>query len=333
DGDGYLEYLTRSSVGPTHQGWKDSGDAIVHNDGSLVRTPAGTCELQGYWYAAQQLMAIMCWALGAREDAKAYWRAARELKQRFNHDWWPQNVELPAMAMDADKQLVHAAGSNVGHCLASGILEEDRLPSVVGRLFQPDLFSGWGVRTLSSTHAAYDPLSYHRGSVWAVENATIAFGLRRFGFDARALDVAKGLFDLAQLYPDLRIPEAVGGYGRVERATPSVYPRANSPQLWNATSMPLLVHTLTGLQPVAPLDLLVVDPALPSWLPEIEIRGLRIAGAKVDLRFWRDRRGASHVKVLRRQGTIRLVRQPPLESTTVGLRDRFSALVDYVVHR
>ncbi|MGQ0642502.1 MAG: glycogen debranching N-terminal domain-containing protein [Gemmatimonadaceae bacterium] len=332
DGDGYLEYLTSSSIGPTHQGWKDSGDAVVHRDGSLARTPAATCELQGYWYAAQQVMAVMSWALGERGEAAAYWESAQDLKDRFNRDWWDDAEELPALAMDADKQPVRAASSNAGHVLACGILDGERIPRVVGRLFQPDMFSGWGIRTLSSAHRAYDPLSYHRGSVWAVENATIAFGLRRFGFDARAIDLAKGLFDLAALYPDMRIPETVGGYSRIERATPGLYPRANAPQLWNASAVPLLVHVLAGLQPVAPLDLLVVDPALPSWLPEIVIRNMRIRGAALDIRFWRDKRGASHVDVLRKRGTIHVVRQPPIESQFADWRDRFTALVDRVLH-
>jgi glycogen debranching enzyme len=332
DGDGYLEYQTRSPVGATHQGWKDSGDALVHRDGTLARTPAATCELQGYWYAAQQMMAIMSWTLGERDDATAHWESARDLKERFNVDWWADGDELPALAMDADKQLLRSAASNAGHCLACGIIDDTHLPRVVGRLFQPDMFSGWGIRTLSSDHIAYDPLSYHRGSVWAVENATIAFGLRRFGFDARALDLTQGLFDLAALYPDLRMPETVGGYSRIERQTPSVYPRACSPQLWNASAMPLLVHVLTGLQPVAPLELLVVDPALPSWLPEIVIRGLRLAGATADLRFWRDKRGASHVELLRKRGTLHLVRQPPIESRRVDWHDRFSALFDRLIH-
>jgi glycogen debranching enzyme len=332
DGDGYLEYLTRANIGPTHQGWKDSGDAIVHHDGSMAHTPIATCELQGYWYAAQQMMAVLSWALGERDDPADYWSSAKDLKERFNHDWWDASNDLPALALDADKMLVRSPSSNAGHCLACGILDNERVPRVVGRLFQPDMFSGWGIRTLSSEHVAYDPLSYHRGSVWAVESATIAFGLRRFGFDARALDLAQGLFDLASLYPDLRIPETVGGYSRIERATPGVYPRANAPQLWNASAMPLLVHVMAGLQPVAPLELLVVDPALPSWLPEIVIENMRIAGATLDLRFWRDKHGASHVQVLRKRGTVRLVRQPPVESLNTGWRDRFSALFDRVLH-
>ena len=332
DGDGYLEYRTRSSKGTKNQGWKDSGDAIVYEDGTPVPAPIATCELQGYWFAAQQLMAVMSWRMDARDDAKAYWRSAMELKERFNRDWWMESEGFFALAMDPEKRLVNAPSSNVGHCVASGIVDDEHLPRTVGRMFAPDMFNGWGIRTLSSKHVAYNPLSYHLGSMWAVEQATIAFGLRRFGFDTRALELARALFDLAQLYPEHRIPECVGGYARGERPFPGAYPRANTPQLWNASAFPLLVHTMLGLQPVAPLDLLVVDPVLPTWLPEVIVHDLRLAGATATVRFWRDEDGASHGQVLRKRGTLHLVKQPPLESLSAGVRDRFGALADTLMH-
>ena len=206
DGDGYLEYRTRSPHGPKNQGWKDSGDAVVYDDGSPVPVPIATCELQGYWYAAQQLMALLCAARGEWRDARAWLKAASELKSRFNREWWCDEEHFFALAMDADKRLIAAPGSNVGHCLAAGIIDSDRLETIAGRMFAPDLFSGWGVRTLSAHHACYDPISYHRGSVWAVEQATIAFGLRRYGMNGRVHQLAEALFDLAQLYPQYRIP-------------------------------------------------------------------------------------------------------------------------------
>ncbi|HEX9945138.1 MAG TPA: glycogen debranching N-terminal domain-containing protein [Thermoanaerobaculia bacterium] len=333
DGDGYLEYETKAPQGPKHQGWKDSGNAIVDEQGRPVPTPLGTCEIQGYWFAAQQLMAVLAWVMGERGDALAYLRSATDLKERFNRDWWLEDEGFPALALDPDKRPVRTIGSNAGHCLASGILSGEHVPRVVERLFAPDLFSGWGVRTLSTRHPSYAPLSYHRGSVWAVENATIALGLRRFGFDVRADELAGALFDLAQLYPEGRIPECVGGYDRWERPFPGAYPRANTPQTWNASAFPLLVHTLLGLQPVAALDLLVVDPALPSWLPEVIVRGLRIGGATATLRFWRDDSGASHAEILEKGGALRLLRQPPPESLQAGLLDRFRALIDGILHR
>jgi glycogen debranching enzyme len=333
DGDGYLEYETRSANGPKNQGWKDSGRAVVYPDGRPVPSPLGTCELQGYWFAAQQLMAVMSYAMGQRDDARAHWRSAQGLKERFNRDWWVEEDGFFALAMDAEKRLVRDIASNAGHCLATGIIDGAHLEPVVERLFASDMFSGWGIRTLSSLDRSYNPLDYHLGSIWAVENATIAFGLRRFGFDARALELVRAQLDLAALYPDHRVPECVGGYGRDERPAPGAYPRANAPQLWNASAMPLLVHTLLGLQPVGPLDLLVIDPVLPPWLPEVIVRDLRLAGATATLRFWRDRAGASHGEIVERRGTLHLVKQPPLEAVGIGIRDRLSAFVDGVMHR
>jgi glycogen debranching enzyme len=234
--------------------------------------------------------------------------------------------------MDPSKRLVRAITSNVGHCVACGIVSDDHLPAVVGRLFAPDMFSGWGIRTLSTRHASYDPLSYHRGTVWAVEQATIVFGLRRFGFDARALELTRAQFDLALLYPEHRIPECVGGYARGDQGTPGAYPRANTPQLWNASAFPLLVHTLVGLQPIAPLETLLISPVLPSWLPEIILHDLRIGQATATLRFWRDARGHSHWEVLQKRGTLRLIQQPPPESLSATASDRFRAVFDTLLH-
>jgi glycogen debranching enzyme len=330
DKDGYLEYHTRSTKGTKNQGWKDSGDAIVYDDGTPVPSPIGTCELQGYWFAAQELMAFLSAAMGQYDDAKAFWRSASDLKERFNRDWWDDGQGSIVLALDPDKRQVRAVTSNIGHCIACGIVSHEHLPRVVGRIFSPDMFSGWGVRTLSSTHRAYNPLSYHLGTVWAVEQGTIALGLRRFGFDARALELARALFDLAEQYPEYRIPECIGGYPRGEGGGPGAYPRANTPQLWNASAFPLLIHTMLGFQPVAPIETLFVDPVLPTWLPEIIMRDLRLGNAKATLRFWRDDAGSSHVEVLHRQGTFRVVKQPPPESLKAGVFDRLRALFDTV---
>jgi len=332
DGDGYLEYQTRSSRGTKNQGWKDSGNAILYEDGRPVPAPLATCELQGYWFAAQQLMAVMSWVMDERENAKAFWRSAMELRTRFNRDWWMEDEGFVALAMDEDKRLARSVTSNVGHCLAAGIISDEHIPRVVGRLFAPDMFSGWGIRTLSTEHPSYNPLAYHLGTVWPVENATIAFGLRRFGFDARAVDITGAMLDLASLYERGRIPECVGGYARAELAHPGAYPRANPIQAWNQSAFALLLHTMLGLQPVAMLDLLVVDPVLPSWLPEVVLHDLRLGSAVATVRFWRDRSGESHAEVVRKRGTFHLLRQPPPESLTASTRDRMGALVESVMH-
>jgi glycogen debranching enzyme len=331
DGDGYLEYQTRSSKGTKNQGWKDSGDAVIYEDGSPVPAPIATCELQGYWYAAQQLMGFLSALQGRQADARAHLDAAADLKARFNRDWWHPEDEFFALALDPQKRQVRAASSNVGHCLAAGIIDAAHIPAVVGRLFAPDMFSGWGVRTLTTDHGYYNPVSYHRGSVWAVEQATIVFGLRRYGFNARAQDLAGALFDLARLYPGYRIPETVGGHARGERATPGAYPQANAPQLWNASAFPLVVQCLLGMLPLAHAELLVIDPVLPPWLPELVVRSLRVGRATVSLRVRRDDAGRTDFEVLHKHGTLRVLRQPPPESFTAGPGDRVHALFDTVV--
>lgn len=328
DKDGYLEYQTRSSKGTKNQGWKDSGDAIVYDDGSPVAPPIATCELQGYWYIAQEVMAVLSWVMGARDDAAEYRKSASALKERFNRDWWVDRESFFALALDPDKRQVGAITSNVGHCLACGIIDRERLPRVVDRMFAADMFSGWGIRTLSSNHAFYNPLSYHRGTVWAVEQATTAFGLRRFGFDARAVDLAEGLFSLAQLYPEFRIPECIGGYARAEGEPPGAYPRANTPQLWNATAFPLLVQTLLGIVPLAAANTLILDPVLPAWLPEVIVRDLRVGEATVTLRFVRSGNGRSEWDVVRKAGTLHVLRQPAPESLGTTWADRTGALIE-----
>ena len=331
DGDGYLEYQTRSSKGTKNQGWKDSGDAVIYDDGSPVPAPIATCELQGYWYAAQQLMGLLSVAMHLPEDSREHFERAADLKQRFNRDWWLNDENYFALALDPQKRQVGAITSNVGHCLACGIIDGDHLQTTVGRMFAPDMFSGWGIRTLSTGHRYYNPLSYHRGTVWAVEQATILYGLRRFGFDARATDVATALFDLAQLYPEQRIPECVGGYARGERPSPGAYPRANTPQLWNATVFPLLVQSLLGIVPIAHLETLLIDPVLPPWAPELVLRNLRVGEATVSLRFWRGEDGRSKWDVIHQRGTLRVVRQPPPESQTAGVGDRLRGVLESVL--
>jgi glycogen debranching enzyme len=327
DGDGYLEYETRSDAGPTHQGWKDSENALVDEDGRQVAPPIAPCEIQGYYFAAQQFMAALSLAMGAPGDARAYLQAAREFKRRFNRDFWMEDEGCVAFGLDARKRQIRSITSNAGQCLTTGVVDQARQPRLVRRLFQPDMFSGWGVRTLSALHPSYNPLSYHLGSVWAVENATILFGLRRFGFDAEALRLARGVYDLARLWRGHRIPECVGGYDRDEAPSPGVYPQANIPQTLNLSVFPILVQTLLGLRAAAPLRLLALDPVLPQWLPDVTERNLRVGGARASLRFWRDAKGESHYEVLKKEGALHIVRQPPLDSMTVGWRDRLGALV------
>lgn len=327
DGDGYLEYRTLSPEGPLHQGWKDSDNAVVDERGNQVAPPFAACEIQGYWYAALQIAAVLAAAQGQLLRARRLWRRAARLKERFNRDFWLEEEGFLAFGLDADKRPVRSLTSNAGQCLATGIVADRHVPRLVERLFEPDLFSGWGLRTLSAQNPAYNPLSYHLGSVWPVENATILLGLRRYRMDEPALRLAAALWDLARLWRDGRLPECVGGYAREEAGHPGAYPHANAPQAWNQSLWPLLVQSLLGLQPVAPLRLLTVDPVLPEWLPELELQGLRVGGARVDLAFRRDRKGRTRFRILGRKGRLRVVRQPPVDALGVGWLGRLAALL------
>jgi glycogen debranching enzyme len=331
DGDGYLEYVTRSPLGPKHQGWKDSDNAIVHQDGSQAQPPIAPCEIQGYWHAALQFMAVLSVVMGDRSRGLELWREAGDLKERFNRDFWLEDEGYVALGLDGDKEPIRCLTSNAGQCITTGIVKAENLPRLVSRLLGPDLNSGWGLRTLSTQSPSYNPLSYHLGSVWAVENGTIMFGLRRYGFDEEALGLAKSIHDLARLWDGNRIPECVGGYSRDERKHPGSYPRANSPQAWNRSTFAILVQTILGMRPVAALELLAIDPKLPPWLPDLTLLGLKVGAASVDLRFWRDRSGASHYEILAKRGTLRIVRQPPLNSLSVGPLDRLEALADGIL--
>jgi glycogen debranching enzyme/short-subunit dehydrogenase len=328
DKDGYLEYQTRSPMGTKNQGWKDSGDSMLDEHGRSVPSPIAACEIQAYWYCAQLFFAILLAKLGYRDEARSYLRSAKDLKTRFNRDFWIEEENYFGLCLDPDKRLVRTISSNVGHVLACGIIDRERLPRVVERMFRPDLWSGWGIRTLSSEHPAYNPISYHKGSIWPVEMATIAFGLRRFGFDERVLQITDAMLDLAALYPDYRIPECVGGDARHSAADPSAYPKANTLQVWNASVMPSLLQSLLGIVPLAPWrNILLVDPILPTRVDSIEVRNLRLGQGSVDLRVHRDERGRVRTEVLARRGSIHVVRQPPPESLRTTKLDRARALI------
>lgn len=327
DGDGYLEYLTRSPLGTKHQGWKDSGNAILYADGRRVPAPIAPCEVQGYWYAAQQTLAVLSWVMDDKAAARAYWRSALELKQRFDRDFWIEDERCVALCLDPDKRAVPVPTSNAGHCLATGIVATPRVRALARRLLEPDLFSGWGVRTLTTRHPLYHPLSYHVGSVWVVENATTLLGMRRYGLNEEAERLMTAMADLALLYPDRRVPECVGGHARQARTTPGAFPHACTPQTWNCSAYVLWLQMVLGLQPVAPLHTLAVDPLLPAWLPEIVVRDLRLGEAVVTLHAWRDSAGRSHVQVLEQRGTLHLLRQPPPEDVHAGFWTRLGALV------
>jgi glycogen debranching enzyme len=332
DGDGFFEYQSRSSMGVKHQAWKDSGDAVVYKDGSQVDPPIATCEEQGFVYVAWLHFAEVLLRLGRKDEAQHLFRRAEELRARFNEAFWMPERGFYAFGLDARKRQITSIVSNPGHCLAAGIVDRDRAERVADRLLAQDLFSGWGVRTLSSDHPAYNPFSYHRGSVWPVEQGTFALGFMRYGLHDHMHRLARAFFDSAALFELNRLPEVYSGHPRdLDHPFPALYPRANWPQAWSASAVFVVLQSLLGLYPYAPMATLFVDPHLPPWLPEITVEGLRVGAAAASLRFFRRPDGSSDYRVLNTRGRLHVLRQPSpwSVSATTGerVRDLFESLL------
>jgi len=304
NGDGYVEYEKHSERGLVNQGWKDSGDSVCHADGSLAEPPISLVEVQGYVYAAKRRLGPLLEALGQPALAARLAREAQALRRRFEHEFWLPHERFYAMALDGRKRACAAITSNPGHALWTGIVSRDRAPLVVERMLANDLFSGWGVRTLSRPSPRYNPLGYHLGSVWPHDNAIAAFGFKMYGCEDEANEVATALFDAALAFPYYRLPELFGGEARTAHHAPVPYPVACRPQAWAAGAFPMLLHAILGLRPDAQnRSLLIVRPRLPYWLNTVQLRGLRIGRGYVDLLFQR-RQMRTHVEVLEGAGGI-----------------------------
>jgi glycogen debranching enzyme len=287
DGDGFQEYATRSSHGYYNQGWKDAGDAIVEADGTISPLPIATCELQGYAYDAKLRLAEVMEILGRHDDASRLRADARRLYERFNETFWWEEEGTYYLGLNGRKEPIRSVASNAGHLLASGIVPPERAERVVRRLLAPDMWSGWGIRTLSADHPAYNPFSYHTGSIWPHDNATIVGGFRRYGFAAEAARVAKGLFDAAERFQAHRLPELFAGLPRQDGSFPVQYLGANVPQAWAASAVFRLIAVLCGIHARSDRQgsRIYLDPDLPDWLPELTIHNLRAGRGALTIRF------------------------------------------------
>ena len=289
DGDGFQEYLKRSKQGIDNQGWKDSWDAIRHADGSIAQAPIALCELQGYAFDAMLRMAEIYELLAEPEKAEGLRERARRLYQQFNELFWWEAEGTYYLGLDKDKQPMETVASNPGHCLASGIVPPERAGRVVDRLMAPDMWSGWGIRTLSSKHPGYNPYSYHCGSVWPHDNATIAGGFRRAGRHAEVQRVAEGIFAAAERFDAYSLPELFAGLPRDAGAFPVPYLGANVPQAWAAAAVFRLIAILCGIHTVGRNRTMYVNPDLPDWLPSLTLKNLRAGHGSMELHLERDR--------------------------------------------
>jgi glycogen debranching enzyme len=332
NGDGFYEYQRRSENGLKNQSWKDSGDAVVDGDGRQVPDPIAAADVQALAYTAKLRLADLLRRRGRTDEAGRLERAAEELKKRFNDTFWLEDEGVFAEALDPKGRPLKAVGSDAGACVAAGIADEALVRRTAERLLKEDLFTGWGVRTLSSRNPAYDPYSYQRGSVWPTETAIVALGFMRYGLHGPVERLCRAQFEAAALFDYGRLPEVFAGHSRdAEHPFPALYPAANWPQAWSAASVFSALQALLGLFPYAPLRALVVDPHLPDWLPDITLEGLRVADGSVDIRFYRKADGTSSYDVREKRGTVHVVRQPSPWSLTAGLGERVKDLVMSII--
>jgi glycogen debranching enzyme len=311
DRDGYLDYQAKGGEQLINQGWKDSGGAIVDSSGRRAEAPIALCEVQGYAYRAKEEMAELFERAGDAKRAGKLRRDAAALRERFNRDFWLEEKGFYALALERGGRRVDAITSNVGQALWTGIIDDQRVPTVVDRLMADDMYSGWGIRTLSSGEGAYNPVGYHLGTVWPHDNALIAAGLRRHGHDAEACRIFSNLVDASTYFSDNRLPEAFAGYSRAEYGVPVRYPVACHPQAWASGSIPFLLIVLLGLEPNAfDRRLRVIRPSLPPFVDRIELENLRVGAAQVDLLFDRAPSGELTVRVKRLEGDLEVQVEP-----------------------
>ena len=281
DGDGFVEYVRQTERGLENQSWKDSGDSQRFHDGRLAEPSIAPVEVQGYVYDAK---------LGLAEIARKAWRDAEladrlereaaELRTRFNEAFWtPERGGFYVLALDGQKQRVDSRCSNMGHLLWSGIVPPERADAVADQLLSETLWSGWGIRTMASDETAFNPLSYHNGTVWPHDSALAAWGLARHGHAEGARRVARALIEAAGHF-HWSLPEVFAGFARTETPFPIAYPTAARPQAWAAGTPILLVRVLLGLEPDRAHQRLVttVDDELPSWLDGLRLEGVRAFG-------------------------------------------------------
>ncbi|MDR7157138.1 glycogen debranching enzyme [Sphingobium xenophagum] len=307
DGDGFVEYGRLTDQGLQNQGWKDSHDSIFHADGTLARGPIALAEVQAYVYGAWQAAEALFSAIGNQAGAADYRDRAARLRDRFDAAFFDAALGTYVLALDGDKRPCRVRSSNAGHALYTGLAREARVETVVRTLMAPASFSGWGIRTVASTEKRYNPMSYHNGSIWPHDNAMIAGGFARYGYQREAAQIFEGLFAAATYVDMMRLPELFCGFPRRRSQGPTFYPVACSPQAWSAAAPLALIQSSLGLKfDVRAAQISFHQPKLPAFLQSLIIRDLSIGRDKVDIMF--DRLGDQVVvKPMKHGGGARIM--------------------------
>jgi len=308
NGDGYVEYKSQSEEGLVNQGWKDSGNAIVDANGRLAQPPISLVEVQGYIYRAKTGLAELFERSGELERASQLRREAETLRINFNRDFWLEQEGIYSLALEGNGDPLKAISSNPGHALWAGIADPEKAKRTAGRLMAEDMYSGWGIRTLSSKERSYNPTGYHLGTVWPHDNALIAGGFLRYGFHDFARRIFMGILEAAMTFKDYQLPELFSGFSRAEYSVPVHYPVACHPQAWAAGSIPYLMSSFLGLEPMAfEHRLRIRQPILPDFVDRVWVRRLQVGSARVDLYYERTSDGGTKMDVLNVDGKLDVV--------------------------
>jgi glycogen debranching enzyme len=304
---GFVTYDRQSSSGLVHQGWKDSHDAVFNADGTAARGPIALCEVQAYVYQAKKAAGDLARLMGNAHEAETLVAEADAFRERFERAFWCEEIETYALALDGKGQPCRVRSSNAGHCLLAGIASPERALRTARTLLAGDSFSGWGIRTIPTSEARYNPMSYHNGSVWPHDNALIAAGMAQYGYKEGALRILTGLFD-ASLFLELRrLPELFCGFPRRAGESPTRYPNACAPQAWASAAGFLLLQSCLGLRiDAARRRLSFVRPVLPPFLQRVDIRNITIGDARVDVTLDRQPEDVG-LTVTRRDGNLEII--------------------------
>ena len=306
EGNGFTYYAVKSPLGIYNHGWKDSPDSISRSDGTLAKQPIAVAEAQGYVYMAKKGLAPLFRRIGRKSDAARLEREAEELKERFNREFWMEDKQFFAQALDADG-VCDVISSNPAQCLWTEIIDQRYAKCLVNRIFRDDMFTEWGIRTLSSKEKRYNPLGYHNGTVWPHDNAIITMGLRKYGFIKEMSLLFTGMYEAAREFDDFRLPECFGGLTRSEYGIPVKYPVACSPQAWASGAIPFMLTACLGITPDALNNRLIINrPHLPSWLDNVQFNNVKVGNTLTDLNFRRVEE-ETLVNVSKRSGDINVL--------------------------
>jgi glycogen debranching enzyme len=307
DGDGFVEYAQKAGNGLINQGWKDSGDSVFHADGKLATAPIALCEVQAYVFEAKQRAAQIADVLGHADTAHQLRESAETLRRRFHDAFWCEDLGTYVIALDGEKRPCRVRSSNAGHCLLTGIAQPEAARRIKEGFLSDAFFSGWGIRTIASSEARYNPMSYHDGSIWPHDNALIAAGFARYGFKEAAVRVLDALFEASQFLENSRLPELYCGFNRQPGEGPILYPVACNPQAWSSAALFFALQACLGLRVEAATQRVVFEnPRLPLCLNHVEILDLPVGAGLLDVILLRHEEEVA-VNVRRRVGKIEVM--------------------------